>query len=168
MATKLNAITHNVHEAAVKVERVQGDLDSYVYDYFFKHVICWTHGSRQALINFFFQRLFEECQELNIPRVWDEENGAKIVEIVNRLNFKEQNIQPEPKYDSRERPKRPTRTRRTNPSTPVHKGKPISQGHVDGTAPRAGQANEDHGAVTSNVDFVTPTRIEDPKEQTAH
>jgi hypothetical protein len=89
MPTKLNAINHNVHEKCGEaVERVQGDIDRDVYDYFFRHVICYTHGSRQALINFFFQRFFEECQELGLPRVWDENNHFVIVEILNRLNFK--------------------------------------------------------------------------------
>lgn len=95
MTTRLNAITHNVHEACgTNVERVQGDIDRDIFEYFFHHVICFNHGSRQALINFFFQRLFEECyDELKIPRVWDEDNGQKLVEILNRLNFKEQNGQ---------------------------------------------------------------------------
>lgn len=157
MSTKLNSITHNVHEKAVKVERVQGDLDSFVYDYFFKHVICWTHGSRQALINFFFQRLFEECQELEIPRVWDEDNGPKIVEILNRLNFKEHHEQ---------RPaQRPTRTRRTHLPSSVHKGKPVSQRHDDGAAPRVGQADAHHVTVTTDPNFSSPTGIQDPQVQ---
>ena len=95
MPTQLNAINQNVHQACgTNIERVQADLDKGVYDFFFRHVICWTHGSRQAIINYFFQRLYEECQELGIPAVWDEDNGQKMVEILNRLNFKEQNVRP--------------------------------------------------------------------------
>lgn len=153
MTTKLNSITHNVHEKAVKVERVQGDIDSFVSDYFFKHVICFTHGSRQAIINFCFQRLFEECQELGIPRVWDEDNGPKIVEILNRLNFKEQ-----PKH---ERTQRPTRARRTHTSPAVHKGKSVSQRHDDGAITGAGQTNAHYGAVTTDHDVSLTTGVQE-------
>jgi hypothetical protein len=92
VTTRLNAINHNIHEACgTRVDRVQADLDSDIYDYFFHHVLCSIHGSRQALINFFFQKLFDECQEQGIPRVWNDEDlmGQKIVDIVNRLNFKD-------------------------------------------------------------------------------
>jgi hypothetical protein len=155
MTTKLNAITHNVHEAATKVERVQGDIDSYVYDYFFKHVICWTHGSRQAIINFMFQRLFEECQELGIPRVWDEENGPKIVEILNRLNFKEHEQRP-----------RPTRTRRTHTSPPVHKGKSVSQRYDNATVAGVSKTDAHYGTITTDHDISSSTGVQDPQEQT--
>lgn len=162
MPTKLNSITHNVHEQAVRVERVQGDIDSFVYDYFFKHVVCFTHGSRQALINFFFQRLYEECIELDIPRVWDEENGPKIVEILNRLNFKDitpQNAQPG-------QPKRRTSTRRTHLPPPVHKGKPTSKGHVDGAATGVSEADAHHGAIAPDPNINVAARIQDPQVQT--
>lgn len=160
MPTKLNSITHNVHEQAVRFERVQGDLDSFVYDYFFKHVICFTHGSRQALINFFFQRLYEECIELDIQRVWDEDNGPKIVEILNRLNFKDRNEQRQPSQ-------RPTRARRTNPSSPVHKGKSVSQRHDDGAATGVGETDAHHGAITTDPNIDSPTRVQDPQVQTS-
>lgn len=150
--TNLNSITHNVHEACgTDVERVQGDIDRHVYDYFFKHVICFTHGSRQALINFFFQRLYEECQDLKIPQVWDEENGAKIVEILNRLNFKE------PKPD--EPRKRSTSTRRTNTSSPVHREKSASKGNDHGATARTGEADAHHGAVPANPNVHAPTGV---------
>src|SRR6266576_4952068 len=86
--TELTGITHNVHEVCGKqVVRVQADIDKEIYDYFFRHVIAYSYGSRQALITFFFQRLYEECQKQGVAKVWDEENGAKLTEILNRLNF---------------------------------------------------------------------------------
>ena len=101
--TQLNAINHNVHQECVKVERVNADVNHEVYDYFFRHVIAYTHGSRQALVTFFFQRLYEECQAQGIPKVWDENNAAKLTEIVNRLNF---TPMPEPKVKN-ERKRKP-------------------------------------------------------------
>jgi len=86
--TDLNGITHNVHEVCGKqVVRVQADIDKNIYDYFFRHVIAYSHGSRQALITFFFQRFYDECKKQGIAMVWDEDNGTKLTEILNRLNF---------------------------------------------------------------------------------
>jgi hypothetical protein len=91
--TQLNLVgekIQNPHDTTGKLaSRVQGDLDPKVFDYFFKQVIPWSYGARQALICFFFQRLYEECQRLEIPPHWDEEFGPKtIVDILNRMNFK--------------------------------------------------------------------------------
>ena len=88
--TELLHLKYNVHEVfGQEVVRVHGDIDKKVYDYFFMHVIAYTHGARQALITFFFQRLYEQCQDEGIPAVWDEESGPKILSILNRLNFNE-------------------------------------------------------------------------------
>lgn len=86
--TQLHSFKHNVHEyCGTNVARVQADLDLKVFQYFFFHVIAHEHGSRQNLINFFFQRLYEECQNQNLPAVWDEDSGAKLLTILNNLNF---------------------------------------------------------------------------------
>jgi hypothetical protein len=104
--TKLNSITHNVHEqCGDKVQRVQADVNRDIYDYFFHHVIAYTHNSRQSIINFFFQRFYEECISRGIQPIWDETNGDKLVEILNQINFNG-NQQSEPK-------------RRTNKRKPV-------------------------------------------------
>jgi len=88
--TKLLHLKHNVHEVCGKdVVRVHGDIDKQIYDYFFMHVIAYTHGARQSLITFFFQRLYEACQDEDIPAVWDEESGDKILALLNRMNFNE-------------------------------------------------------------------------------
>jgi hypothetical protein len=93
--TELLNLKHNVHEVCGQaVVRVHGDIDKKVYDYFFMHVIAYTHGARQSLITFFFQRLYEACLDEGIPPVWDEESGPKILALLNRLNFQPQ---PEPK-----------------------------------------------------------------------
>lgn len=88
--TELLHLKHNVHEVCGKaVVRVHGDIDKNVYDYLFMHVIAYTHGARQSLITFFFQRLYEACQDEGISAVWDEESGPKILAILNRMNFNE-------------------------------------------------------------------------------
>jgi hypothetical protein len=107
--TQLNSVRHNVYEhCGEKVKRVQADIAIDVYDYFFLHIFCYIHGSRQNIINFFFQRLFEECLEQGIPAVWDDgdADGQRVVAILNRLNFKEQSIKHERKRRSPE-PARP-------------------------------------------------------------
>jgi hypothetical protein len=70
-----------------EVVRVQADIDKKIYDYFFHHLVAYTHGARQAMITFFFQRLYEECQLRGIPEVWDESNHKILKEILNNLNF---------------------------------------------------------------------------------
>lgn len=86
--TQLQHLKHNVHEVCGKdTAIVQGHIDRHIYDYFFRHVIAYSHGSRQAIITFFFQRLYEECREEGIPEVWDEENAQRVLEVLNRLNF---------------------------------------------------------------------------------
>jgi hypothetical protein len=88
--TKLSSITHNVHEnCGDNVKRVQGDIASDVYDYFFFHVLAGNHGSRQAMINFFFQRLYEQCVTEGIRPIWEDvdTNGERVVNILNRMNF---------------------------------------------------------------------------------
>jgi hypothetical protein len=88
--TTLQNLKQNVHEhCGVNVNRVQGDIDRNVWNYFFLHVIAYTHGSRQVIINFFFQRLYEQCLIEGIPPVWDEGSADKLLEILNRLNFDE-------------------------------------------------------------------------------
>lgn len=88
MRTEIHHIKENVHEACGKeTMKVQADIDKNIYNYFFMHVIAYSHGSRQAMVTFFFQRLFEQCIEEGIPPVWDEKNGEKLLEILNRLNF---------------------------------------------------------------------------------
>jgi len=107
MSTVLDSIRKNVHEiCGTNIERIQADISHEVYDYLFRHVIAYTHGSRQALVCFFFQRLYEECQELGISKVWDEDNEQKVLAIVNRLNFKEHPPTPEPKVKN-ERKRKP-------------------------------------------------------------
>lgn len=82
---------YNVHEESGKdTIRVQAQLDRKVYDYFFLRLIPYEHGARQAIINFFFECLYVECQNQRIPPVWDEESGPKLHAIINRLNFNEQ------------------------------------------------------------------------------
>jgi len=91
--SQLLSLKHNLHEVCGKaVDRVQADISREVYDYFFLHVLGHVHGSRQALIIFFFQQLYEEFQAQGIPQVWDEEleTSGKLLEIINRLNFKDQ------------------------------------------------------------------------------
>lgn len=86
--TRLENLKHNVHKVAgQEVVRVQADIDKKVYDYLFLHVIAYTHGARQCLITFFFQRLYEACLDAGIPPVWDEDSAKKLLEILNRLNF---------------------------------------------------------------------------------
>lgn len=93
--TELLSLKHNVHEHCGKnVERINADIDREVFDYLFMHVIAYTHGSKQALVTFFFQRLYEACQDEGIPKVWDEESAPRLLAILNRMNF---NTQPEPK-----------------------------------------------------------------------
>lgn len=138
------------------MERIQADLDKDIYDYFFKHVIAWTHGSRQAIINFTFQRLFEECQELGIPRVWDENNGAILVEILNRLNFKEQN----------ERTERSVSARRTDTSPAVDKRKSTRKRHDNPAAARVSKADAHHGTIPADNDFSPTARVTDSQIQT--
>lgn len=114
--TELQNLKHNVHEVAGKeVIRVQADIDKKVFDYFFMHVIAYTHGARQAIITFFFQRLYEECKDQGIPEVWDEENSQKVLEILNRLNFNEPRTR---------KPSKPARSWRTNSSLVVSQRKP--------------------------------------------
>lgn len=92
--TEIQHFKHNVHEVCGKrIVKVQADIDKNIYDYFFMHVIAYSYGARQAIITFFFQRLYEECMDQKIPAVWDEENGQKVLAILNRLNFNE----PKPK-----------------------------------------------------------------------
>lgn len=88
--TELLHLRHNVHDVCgTEVVRIHADMDKKIYDYFFMHVIAYTHGARQTIINFFFQRFYEACQDEGIPAVWDEENGPKIVALLNRMNFNE-------------------------------------------------------------------------------
>lgn len=89
---QLLSLKHNVHEVCGRaVVRVQADIDKEIFDYFFHHVLGYSHGSRQALITFFFQSLYEEFQRQGIQKVWNEENetNGKLLEIINRLNFNE-------------------------------------------------------------------------------
>lgn len=86
--TQLNNFKHNVHESAGKyVARVQGDIDREIYAYFFHHLVPWGFGARQAIINFFFQRLYEECLERGIPPVWNETSEQTLLDILNNINF---------------------------------------------------------------------------------
>lgn len=79
---------HNVYKESGKdTIKVAGRIDRKVYDYFFLHLIPYEHGSVQAIINFFFECLYVECQNQRIPPVWDEDSGPKLNEILNRLNF---------------------------------------------------------------------------------
>jgi hypothetical protein len=87
----LNNIKHNVHDVEGRpVVRVQADIDKEIYDYFFHNVIAYTHGSRQAMITWFFQCFYEECLRRGIQKVWDEDNGEKLVGILNNMNFVDQ------------------------------------------------------------------------------
>ena len=87
----LKNLRHNIHnDCGQEVVRVQADIDREIYDYFFHHVIAYTHGARQAVISFFFQRFYEACRQAGMPAVWDEDNTTKILAILNRLNFNEQ------------------------------------------------------------------------------
>jgi hypothetical protein len=70
--------------------RVQADIDKEIYDYLFNHVIAFSHGSRQAMITWFFQKFYEECQRQGLAKVWDEDNGDKLTKILNNLNFVDQ------------------------------------------------------------------------------
>ena len=89
--TNLPNFKHNVHKVCGRnVVRVQADIDKEIYDYFFLHVIAYCHGARQSLITFFFQRLYEACQQEGIKAVWDESNDEKLLAILNNLNFNEQ------------------------------------------------------------------------------
>jgi hypothetical protein len=89
--TELQHLKHNVHSVCgQEVVRVQADLDRKVYDYFFRHLVAYTHGARQSIINFMFQRLYEECVARGIPPVWDEDSGERLRKILNELNFNEQ------------------------------------------------------------------------------
>jgi hypothetical protein len=93
--TKLENITHNVHEiCGNKVERIQADMDRDVYKFFFHHVLAGNWGCRQAMINFFFQRLFEACLEQGIKPVWEDvdTNGQRVVDLLNRMNFNGQPV----------------------------------------------------------------------------
>jgi len=86
--TTLTSITHNVYEdCGTKVERVQGDIDRDVYAYFWRHVIAFTHGSQQAIVNFMIQRFYEACVDAGIQKVWDEDNAEKLLTILNQMNF---------------------------------------------------------------------------------
>lgn len=84
----LKNLRHNIHQVCGQdVVRVQADIDRKIYDYFFHHVIAYTHGARQAVISFFFQRFYEACVMQGIRPVWDEESAPKILKILNNLNF---------------------------------------------------------------------------------
>lgn len=87
MAT-LENLKHNVHRKCGKdVVKVQADIDKEIYDYIFHHVIAYTYGSRQCIIAFFFQRLYEHCLKIGIPKVWDDDTSKKFLEELNKLNF---------------------------------------------------------------------------------
>jgi hypothetical protein len=106
--TQLNNITHNVHEhCGTKVERVQGDIDRDIYAYFFNHVIPYRHGARQAMVNFFFQKFYEACQDAGIAGVYDpdDDEGARLVELLNRMNFKNNVVVIEQKKPRGRKPK---------------------------------------------------------------
>lgn len=99
--TEILGLKHNVHEICGKhVVRVHGDIDRDIYDYFFMHVIAYTHGARQSLITFFFQRLYEACINEGIAAVWDENNAPRIIALLNRMNFAPM---PEIKVDKRKK-----------------------------------------------------------------
>ena len=88
--TKLKNITDNVHEnCGEAVKRIQADMDSEVYKFFFHHILAGNHGSRQAMINFFFQRVYEECIVRGIRPVWEDvdTNGQRVVDILNQMTF---------------------------------------------------------------------------------
>lgn len=84
----LSNLKHNVHKICGQdVVRVQADIDRKVYDYFFLHTIAYTHGSRQAIIAFFFQKFYDACRAVGIPPVWDETSAPRVLELLNKLNF---------------------------------------------------------------------------------
>ena len=86
--SNLENLKHNVHRKCGKdVVKVQADIDKEIYDYIFHHVIAYTYGSRQCIIAFFFQRLYEHCLKIGIPKVWDDDTSKKFLETLNNLNF---------------------------------------------------------------------------------
>ncbi len=86
--SNLENLKHNVHKKCGKdVVRIQADIDKEIYDYIFHHVIAYTYGSRQCIIAFFFQRLYEHCLKIGIPKVWDDDTSKKFLETLNNLNF---------------------------------------------------------------------------------
>lgn len=88
----------DVHAKAESRNEISGRIDSKVFNYFFRQVIPGERGPRQALICFFFQRLFEACVKEGIEPVWDEENEAKVNAVLQRLNF---TPMPEPKTEKK-------------------------------------------------------------------
>lgn len=71
--------------------RVWANMDPKIYDYFFHHVLTGDRGAKQALINIFFEKLYEHCMFVeNIPPHWDVDNEARVAAVVSRLNFREQ------------------------------------------------------------------------------
>lgn len=104
----------NVHANLLEVERVQGNIDKKVFNFFFRGALVGDRGPRQAFITYFYQKFYEACLESGIQPVWDEDNEAKIAAVLHRLNFNEPRTEPEP----RPRPTKP-RTKRT--ATPLDK-----------------------------------------------
>ena len=99
---------------------IQARLGRKVYTYFFRHVLVGSRGQRQALINSFFQALYDECQREKIPARFDELNEHRIATILSRINF---------------RGAAPTsRARRSPDTSPKSQAQPAAQGHDDGRA----------------------------------
>jgi hypothetical protein len=100
--------------------RVWANLDPSVHQYFFRKVLAGCTGSKQAIINIFFQKFHEACLAGGITPEWSLENEFAVRDILKNLNFNGQ----------------PTRTRRTNNSAPKRKSKPLSGHHESGGSHR--------------------------------
>lgn len=77
------------HHEDVEVTRVQADIDKVIFDYLFTNVVPHVYGSRQAIIHFFFKRLYKACLDAGIPPHWDDEGERKFVDLLKQLNFNE-------------------------------------------------------------------------------
>lgn len=77
----------NVHADIPNRAHVAGLLDPKIFHYFFRQVMPGERGPRNALISYFFQQFYQACLAAGIEPVWDEDNEAKVWEVLQRMNF---------------------------------------------------------------------------------
>lgn len=91
-------------------------LPSYVYDYFFRHVLAGCHGTQQAIGSTIFKALYDHLtQTIGLPKCYDPDNINIIARELSKLNFEERQLP----SDNRTTPKR----RRAAGGAPVAPGK---------------------------------------------
>jgi hypothetical protein len=70
---------------------VMGRIRAPIYRFFFRQLLAGDRGPRNALIVYFFHKLHQECvKEFGEHPVWDESNETRLMTILARLNFSDQ------------------------------------------------------------------------------